>query len=96
MDKVTRQCPQTTTFLKRKENQSGIEPSSFRLPAQRHTARPNRLIAKRITNGPIYIIHNYRSMALALALSGSHQGESNCSLDLLVTPRCRGGGGGGE
>ena len=31
-DKVTRQCPQTTTFLKRKENRSGIEPRSFRLP----------------------------------------------------------------
>ena len=26
-DKVTRQCPQTTTFLKRKESRSGIEPS---------------------------------------------------------------------
>ena len=38
MDKVTRQCPQTTTFLKRKESRSGIEPRSFRLPA-----RPNRL-----------------------------------------------------
>ena len=25
MDKVTGQCPQTTTFLKRKENRSGIE-----------------------------------------------------------------------
>ena len=33
MDKVTRQCPQTTTFLKRKESRSGIEPRSFRLPA---------------------------------------------------------------
>ena len=32
MVKVTRQCPQTT-FLKRKESQSGIEPMSFRLPA---------------------------------------------------------------
>ena len=31
-DKVTRQCPQTTTFLKRKANQSGIEPRSFCLP----------------------------------------------------------------
>ena len=30
-DKVTRQCPQTTTLLKRKESRSGIEP------------RPNRL-----------------------------------------------------
>ena len=28
-DKVTRQCPQCTTFLKRKESQSGIEPRSF-------------------------------------------------------------------
>ena len=27
------QSPQTTTFLKRKESQSGIEPRSFRLPA---------------------------------------------------------------
>ena len=43
MDKVTRQCPQTTTFLKRKESRSGIEPRSFRLPAKRLTARPNRL-----------------------------------------------------
>ena len=30
MDKVTRQCPQTTTFLMRKESRSGIEPTSFR------------------------------------------------------------------
>ena len=41
-DKVTRQCPQTTTFLKRKESRSGIEPRSFRLPAYRLTASPNR------------------------------------------------------
>ena len=33
MDKVTRQCQQTTTVLKRKESRSGIEPRSFRLPA---------------------------------------------------------------
>ena len=33
MDKVTRQCPQTTTFLKRKESRSGIEMRSFCLPA---------------------------------------------------------------
>ena len=33
-DKVTRQCPQTTTFLKRiRESRSGIEPRSFCLPA---------------------------------------------------------------
>ena len=33
MDKVPGQCPQTTTFLKKKESRSGIEPRSFRLPA---------------------------------------------------------------
>ena len=33
MDKDTRQCPQTTAFLKRKESRSGVEPRSFRLPA---------------------------------------------------------------
>ena len=32
-DKVTKPCPQTTTFLKRKESRSGIEPRSFCLPA---------------------------------------------------------------
>ena len=31
-DKVTRQCPQTTTFLKRKESRSGIKPRPFCLP----------------------------------------------------------------
>ena len=29
--KVTGQCPQTTTFMRRKEGRSGIEPRSFRL-----------------------------------------------------------------
>ena len=33
MYKVSRQCPQTTTFLKRKESRRGIEPMPFRLPA---------------------------------------------------------------
>ena len=32
MDKATGQSPQTTTFLKRKESRSGIEPKAFRLP----------------------------------------------------------------
>ena len=32
-DKVTRQYPQTTTFLKRKESRSGFEPRSLCLPA---------------------------------------------------------------
>ena len=31
--KVTRGCPQNTTFLERKESRSGIEPRSFRFPA---------------------------------------------------------------
>ena len=42
MGKVIRQYPQTTTFLKRKESRSGLEPRSFRLPAERLNARPNR------------------------------------------------------
>ena len=33
MDKVTGQCPQTTTFLKRKECQSSIKSRSLCLPA---------------------------------------------------------------
>ena len=32
-DKARRQCPQTTTFLKRKESRSGFEPRSVCLPA---------------------------------------------------------------
>ena len=31
-DKVTGQCPQTTTFIKRKESRSKIEPGPFYLP----------------------------------------------------------------
>ena len=42
-DKVIRQCPQTTTSLKRKESRSGFEPRSLCLPAQRLTAGPQRL-----------------------------------------------------
>ena len=40
MDKVTRQCPQTTTFLKRKESRSGIEAVSNRGPS---AYQPNAL-----------------------------------------------------
>ena len=32
-DKVTRQCAQTSTLLKRKESRSGIERTTFCLPA---------------------------------------------------------------
>ena len=52
MDNVTRQCPQTTTFLKRKENRSGIElgPSAYQpnaLPLGQtgsHSARNERTV----------------------------------------------------
>ena len=54
MEKVTRQCPQTT-FLKRKESRSGIELRSFRLPAYRLTARPNRLSRAHTHWGPKFI-----------------------------------------
>ena len=54
-DKVTRPCPQTTTFLKRKKSRSGIEPRSFCLPAYRLTARPNRLS----TQSLLFIPHLY-------------------------------------
>ena len=47
-DKVTRQCPQTTTLLKIKESRSRFEPRSFRLPARRLTTRPNRLTAAHV------------------------------------------------
>ena len=53
-DKVTRQCPQTTTFSKRKENRSGIEPRSFRLPAYRLTARPNRLSVRNASRASLF------------------------------------------
>ena len=42
-DKVTRQCPQTATFFKRRESRSGVEPRPLCLPAKRLTSRPNRL-----------------------------------------------------
>jgi len=56
-DKVTRQCPQTTTFLKRKESRSGFELKSFCLPAYRLiTTRPNRLTHRYLSSGDMYII----------------------------------------
>ena len=64
MDKVTRQCPQITTFLKRKENRHGIEPRSFRLPASRLSARPNRLTNKTDRIRSIYI-HTRHSRTLS-------------------------------
>ena len=44
-DRITRQCPQITTFLKRKESRSRIEPKPFRLQSVLTPyARPIRLI----------------------------------------------------
>ena len=54
-DKVTRQYPQTTTFLKKKESRSGIEPGSFRLTAYRLTARPNRLTSRSFRWGMSFV-----------------------------------------
>ena len=46
-DKVTRPCPQTTTAVEEKGEpkryRTKVLPRSFRLPAYRLTARPNRL-----------------------------------------------------
>ena len=42
-DKVTRRCPQTTTFMKRRESRSENEHKPFCLPVYRLTARPNGL-----------------------------------------------------
>ena len=43
-DKVTRQCPQITTFLKRKESRSEIDPEALLLTQSKSlTAGPNRL-----------------------------------------------------
>ena len=55
-DKVTRQCPQTTTFLKRKESRSGIEPRSFRLPAYRLTVRLNPLSSVSVCSGYLFLL----------------------------------------
>ena len=45
---------ETTTFLKKKESRNGIEPRSFRLPAYRLTARPDRL-SEGCTSGGVYV-----------------------------------------
>ena len=41
--KVTRQCPSITIFEEKGEPKRGVEPASFRLPAERLTTRPSRL-----------------------------------------------------
>ena len=70
MDKVTGQCPQTTTFLKTKESPSGIEPRPFRLPTYRLTARPNRLTRALQPSAEIFIdiSFGYRRSAASLVM----------------------------
>ena len=46
-DKVTRLCPQTTTFLKKKESRSGIEPRPFCFkPAHKPSSRQPLVIPR--------------------------------------------------
>ena len=54
-DKITRQCPQTITFLKREDSCSGIEPMSFCLSDQRLTAKPHRLSKGQATSCTAFI-----------------------------------------
>ena len=68
MDKATGQCPQTTTFLKRKESRSGIEPRSFHLPAKRHTTRPNRSHLPILVH-QLYIPEGQRSVPATFSVS---------------------------
>ena len=56
MDKVSRQCPQTTTFLKRKESRSSIEPRSFRLPVSRPAARPSEFRLLIVTYASVWAV----------------------------------------
>ena len=91
MDKVTRQCPQTTTFLKRKESRSGIEPMSFRLPAYRLTARPSRLTYRCGGRGRLYTDRYTVTTRMTPALKmGSDESHFNVSLIVRdkVTRQC--------
>ena len=69
MDKVTRQCPQTTTVLKRKESRSSIEPRSLCLPAYRLTASPNRLSEWIRTDLPRHHDWSTREREITLVIS---------------------------
>ena len=51
---VGRQCPQITTFLKRKESRSGIKPRSFRLPfliGRMFVREPSRKYSSKLYSG---------------------------------------------
>ena len=86
MDKVTRQCPQTTTFLKRKESRSGIEPRSFSLPAQRLTARPNWLTGPPSNQLSLYTDHHLTNSYLSdLNIPSNAQGHLRTNLTNTAT-----------
>ena len=81
MDKVTRQWPQTTTFEEKGEPKPGIEPRSFRLPAYRLTARPNRL------STTLWQSHGLcRSIDRAQSLTGRRRKNSSCTVQSLKLP----------
>ena len=90
-DKVTRQCPQTTTFEGRRA-EAVIEPRSFRLPAFRLTYRPKRF------SGGWFCPRTYRSMVLSerfgssVALTGLHsaRGLVNSLRGCAVVPASHG------
>ena len=60
-DKSTGRCPQTTTFMKRRESRSGIEPKPLCLPVYRLTARPNGFISSLYQEGHLHSTDNYPS-----------------------------------
>ena len=65
-DKVTRLCPKTTTFFKRKESRSGIEPMPFCLPALQPSGQ-NGSQCKSFCRPPL-VVH------LAISDSGNKRG----------------------
>ena len=74
-DKVTRQCPQTTTFEEKGEpKRYRTEPRSFRLPAYRLTARPNRLSIQTPTSS----VFNVMSLT---RLENSEGAAESCSCE---------------
>ena len=66
--RVTRQCPQTTTFLKRKESRSGIESRSFRF------YQPNALPLGQ--TGSQETLHYYISLASLIMTSNTYLAHS--------------------
>ena len=89
-DKVTRPCPQTTAFLKRKESRSGIEPRSFRLLAYYClTARPNRRsLGDRQTINPLILYAMSQPNTNALQGLRGHGGVTSGSVESGPSAAC--------